>query len=253
MTGGDNIVGSVERSIEIVAAIQDLNGARVTELADHLDLPASTVHNHLATLSKHRFLVKEDGVYQIGLRYLELGGYARHRKLAYDLAFDIVDQLAEETAERAQFIVEEHGRGIYLHTAIGSNAVELDARIGKVTYLHSSAAGKAILSQLPRKRVDEILDRWGMTKFTGETIIDRSVLYADLEEIRERGYSFTEGEEFEGIRSVGVPVTCPDGTVLGGFSVSGPSNRMKYKLFRDEIPDMILGAANELELNITYA
>jgi len=66
------------------------------------------------------------------------------------MAEDIVEQLAEQTEERAQFIVEEHGRGVYLHTATGNHAVQVNSRLGRVKSLHNSASGKAILSRCPK-------------------------------------------------------------------------------------------------------
>lgn len=44
----------------------------------------------------------------------------------------------------------------------------------------------------------------------------------------------------------------PDGEVIGGLSVSGPINRMDSEWFDEELPKLLLGATDELELNITY-
>lgn len=245
-------IESVERSFEIVDAVQELDGARVTELANYLDLPPSTVHSHLKTLESCRYLVKEGDIYQIGLEFLVRGGYARIRKAAYKMAFDTVEELATETEERAQFIVEEHGRGIYLHTATGSHAVQVNSRIGGVSYLHASAAGKAILAHSPESKRDEIIDKWGLRRFTDNTITDRRELEEELQTIRNRGFSFNEEESIEGLRAVGAPVLDASGQIVGSFSVSGPTNRMKGDWFDSEIPDLLLGAANELELNIEF-
>jgi IclR family acetate operon transcriptional repressor len=37
------------------------------------------------------------------------------------------------------------------------------------------------------------------------------------------------------------------------LSVSGPIHRLKGEWFEKEIPDLLLGTANELELNIRYS
>lgn len=246
-------IEAVERSLEIVDAIQKLDGARVTELADYLDWAPSTVHSHLKTLEHHRYLVKEGDAYNIGLEFLNRGGYARERKKAYRMAEEIVEQLAEQTEERAQFIVEEHGRGVYLHTATGNHAVQVNSRLGRVKSLHNSASGKAILSQLPEERVEEIVDRWGLEASTENTITDYDELLAELELVRDRGVSFNREESTKGLHALGVPVVGSYGQVIGSFGISGPSNRFKGELFETELPDLLLGAANELELKITYS
>jgi DNA-binding IclR family transcriptional regulator len=40
---------------------------------------------------------------------------------------------------------------------------------------------------------------------------------------------------------------------MGALSVSGPAHRMKGEWFESEIPDLLLGSTNELELNLEYA
>ncbi|WP_440766290.1 IclR family transcriptional regulator domain-containing protein [Natronorubrum sp. DTA7] len=75
------------------------------------------------------------------------------------MAKPYVQTLAEETQERAQFVVEDHGLGIYLYVETDSNAVRAGFGIGRQIHLHCSSAGKSILAQYSRDRVDTILDR----------------------------------------------------------------------------------------------
>lgn len=246
-------IKALERSLEIIDAVQELNGARVTELAEYLDYPASTVHSHLATLQQNEYLTKEGDVYHIGLKFLYLGGYAGCRTPGYRMAAEVVENVAAETEERAQFMIEEHGWAVYVYTATGDHAVQVHARVGRRTHPHASAAGKSILAHLPDHRVEEILESRPLTGFTENTITDREMLEAELQQIRERGYSFNKEESISGLCAVGVPVKGPDGRVIGGLSVSGPAHRMKGEWFTSEIPDLLLGSANELELNIAYS
>jgi DNA-binding IclR family transcriptional regulator len=246
-------VKSDKTLLDIVLALQRLNGAGVTELATELGIAKSTVHSHLKTLLEYEFVVNERGRYHLGLRFLDLGETARHRKEEYQPIRDKVEELATQTDERAQFIVPEHGYGIYLYRAIGSHAVRTDSRIGKHIHLHASSSGKAILAHMPEERVDEIIEKRGLPAQTENTITDPDVLKAELEAVRERGHAINKEESTEGLRAVGVPVLGPTGEVLGALSVSGPTHRMKGEWFETQIPDMILGAANEVELNITFS
>lgn len=243
-------VTSVERSYEIVHALQDLNGARIQELAAHLDLAPSTVHKHFKTLEGMGYVRQEGDEYRIGMRFLTIGGYVRNSSDGYRLAIELVSRLVEEVDERAQFVVENGGRGIYLHTEVSQHAVQIDRYIGKRRYLHASASGKSILANLPEQRVEEIIDRWGLPPETPATITDREELYDELERIRSTGVAFNDGESVKGLRAVGVPVITPRGTVLGAFSVSGPAHRLKGDFYEEELPDLLLGFANELELNL---
>lgn len=245
-------VKSTQTTFRILETIEERDGARLTELAEQLDLAKSTVHQQLSTLYDLGYVVKEDERYHLGLKFLTLGEHARSRKEVSRLAKPLVADLAEQTGERAQFMVEEHGRAYYVHTEQGEHAVQADRRVGKRRYLHSSAGGKAILAHMPDDAVSDVIDRWGLPPETEHTITDPKVLFTALEEIRERGYSFNEEESINGLHAVGVPLTYSDGTVFGSFSISGPAHRIKGEVFEETLPDLLLGTANELELNTAY-
>ena len=247
-------LSTIHRAFDVIDALRELEGARVTELADHLELAPSTTDKYLATLEAEGCAVKEGDEYHIGMEFLDIGTYAKYRKKGYQLCTQKVTEIAEATGERVQFVIEEHGLGIYLHTeASDENAVMIDRRDGVHRHLHSTAAGKAILAELPASRIDEIIAEHEMPAETDQTIVDRASLDAELDRIREAGVSYNDEESVEGLRAVGVPVFRPDGVVLGAFSVSGPTNRLKADQFREELPSLLLGHANEIELNLRYA
>ena len=244
-------LSTTRTSFAIIEEIAQRGGGRVTELASALDLAPSTVHSHLATLCEAEYVTKEGDIYQLGLAFLELGEHVRTRTDAYSIAESYTEQLATETESRAVFVVEEYGRGVYLHTFSGEHAVWKYSTVGKRAPLHATAAGKSILSHLPADRVDEIIDERGLTAETANTITDRESLMDDLERTRERGYAINDEEQLEGVKAVGVPVSGPSGQVLGAFSVASPANRMQGEWFETELPDIVLATVNEFQLEIS--
>lgn len=249
-----NTLQTTENTIHIVKALKRLDTAGVTELATHLDMSKSTVHEHLATLKEYDYVTKhDDGTYSIGLGFFEMGEYARKRRKIYEIARPEVTSLAEETGELANLLVEEHGRGVYLYRARGESAVTLDTHTGKRRYLHNTALGKAILAHLPEERVTEILDTHGLPASTKNTITDRGVLFEELEKIYERGVAYCGQERVEGLQCVAAPILSNDDRVLGAISVAAPTTRMEGRRFEEEIPALILQAANVIEINVTYS
>lgn len=242
-----------ETLLDIVEHLHDDAGATVTEIANELGYAKSTVHNHLSTLYGRGYVLKDGTAYHLGLRFLAVGERTRNRYPASQLAKEKVDDLARETGERAQFIVEEHGDGVYLHRALGERAVRTDPGIGNRIPLHATAAGKAILANVSEERLFDIAERTAFEAITERTITDESALRDELEEIRERGYAFNDQENLDGLRAVGVPITGPNDEVIGALSVSGPNHRFKGESFERELPNLLLGTANELELNIAYS
>ena len=43
---------TVERTADIISYLEEMNGARITEIAERYDLAASSVHSHLTTLTQ---------------------------------------------------------------------------------------------------------------------------------------------------------------------------------------------------------
>jgi DNA-binding IclR family transcriptional regulator len=244
---------TTETSLEVVEALYKLEGGRIEEIAEYLNAAPSTVHRHLTTLRARDYVTKEGDVYQLGLQFLTIGGYIQYSERGYQLAKDKVQQLALMTNERVQFITEEHGQRVYIHASVGENAVQTDAHIGKRGSLHCSAAGKAILAALPKERVEEIIDTQGLPQVTPNTITDRKALFEELEAIKERGVAFNREESIIGLNAAGTVIQRSDGSVLGAISISGPAQRFKGDKLQKEIPDLLLGATNEIELNLEYA
>lgn len=248
-----NAVKSVETGFDILDTLKELDGAGVSELADHLEIPKSTAHNYLSTLVQEEYVVKDGSKYHVGIRPLEYGAYARSQLDIYEIAKPEVDELAATTGELANLMIEEHGRGSYLHRARGEKAVQVEAHVGTRVPLHETGLGKAILAHLPEERVNEIVDRHGLCGSTANTVTDQAELDEELNQIHEEGVAFDDEERISGLRCVAAPILSRDDRILGAISVSGPSNRIQGDRFRDELPSRVLEAVNVIELNVTYS
>ena len=248
-----NPVRTTMRSFDVLETLRNLDGARLTKVADHLDLPNSTVHSHLSTLSERGYVVKEGDIYQVSLRFLDFGEWARRRHRVYEIARPEVDELAATTGEMANLLVEQNGYGVYLYEAYNETAVPLDSRPGKHVSLHVTAVGKAILAHLSDRRVAEIIDEHGLEKLTPNTITDREVLRDNLEAIRERGYAVDDEERISGTRCVATPLKTEDGTVVAAVSVSGPTTRLDDGRIEEEVASALEAARNVVELKLAYA
>lgn len=247
----DSAVRTTQRTFEILHELRELQGAGVSELASHLDLPKSTVYRHLTTLEETRYVIREEDEFHVSLRFVEMANYARERYSHLDQAQPIVEEIAEELGERSVFAVEEHGQAVYLYRGTSSHAVETGSSVGTRRYLHTIASGKAILAHLPESRIDEILETHGLPARTPHTITDEETLYETLESIRDRGIAFNREECVEGLTSIAAPVFGPADTVVGAIAVSGPSRRLSGDWY-DDAADYLLGMVNELELNLAH-
>lgn len=244
-------VRTTEKTLAIVETLRELESARLYELDEELDMTKGAIHNHLSTLREHGYVSKNDNQYELSLKFLTLGGHVRAQHPLYQFGRPKARQLANQTGLLVNLMKEENGRGVYLFQARGEEAVNLDTHVGYRIRLHHIAVGKAILAYLPRERIDEIVERWGLPAVTGNTITEKPELLEELEQIRERGYATDVGERTEGLCCIGAPVLVDD-EPLGAISVSAPTSRLEGHGFDDEMTSEVKSTADAIALDIRY-
>jgi DNA-binding IclR family transcriptional regulator len=247
-------ITSVTNACDIIKHIRRHGEATVSEVAAEMDLTPSTVHTYLATLQEASYVIKEGGAYRLGPQLLTLGESVRHHDKLFRAAKEQVEELTQETGESVHLIIEHDGKLFGLYERFGENAVGIEYHNRKreqpLNHLHCTAAGKAILSELPDDEVEAIVEKSGMPRNTCQTISERDRLLEELETISERGYAHADEEQMDGLRAVGAPVVTPQTGVVGAIAVSGPTARLSGERFEEHIPNMVVQAANICEINL---
>lgn len=239
-------VKTADTLLSVIDQLQALDGAGVTELATHLGMAKSTVHDHLATLHEHGYVVKRGNTYHLGLRFLDHGTHARDQFSPRSAVVPAIRRLAEDTGESVWFVVEEHGRAVYLHRSIGVRGIDVVRRPGRQIGIHATAAGKAILANYSDDRIREIVAERGLERLTLKTVTDVESLLGDVEKVRNEGVAVTAGEAHPSLGAVAASVSV-SGRTLGAVSVSGPEQRL-VRNRRDEIVDELLATVDEIEI-----
>jgi DNA-binding IclR family transcriptional regulator len=250
---GEVPVNSVATSFRIIELLYEDEPLTPSEVAEKLDIAVSTAHRHLMTLNQFGYISKEGMTYKLGLRFLEIGEQSRHQLKIYRVAKAKIDQLAEKTGEAAQLMAEEKGIGIRLYLKGGEQSVTTNTMAGQHVCLHTNATGKAILANLPETRREEIINQMQLPKQTENTVTDPDRLKELLGEVRERGFAFNDEERIRGLRGVATPIKGKDDEVVAAISISGPLKRFKGDWFQEELPSILSGAANEIELKLKYS
>jgi len=219
---------TTETSLEVLDAVAEMDDPTVSEVGSELDMAVSTAHKHLQTLRESGLVVKRDDRYQLGLKLFHLGTAAKRRDSQLMLAREKTYEIADRTSEVVNFSVLENGRAITIFDSLDTGTLQGFQR-GQYFYLHSTAAGKAMLAEMDDAEIESIIDQWGLPKMTEYTITDRETLDEELDLVRRRGYAVNEQESWENLKAVAVPVLGSDGEVLGAMDISGPPHRISYE------------------------
>ena len=205
-TGTPDRVRTTQTVFDIVEYVKEQDGTTITEVADAIGCAKSTAHRHLSTLHELGYVVVDPDGYHVGLRFLDLGQHARKRLQGYELVKKKVEELANQTGERAQFLVEEHGEAVYVHRTFGEHAIRTDPGIGSRIPLHAASAGKAILAHMDPTKRNDIIEQADFDPITDATITDPKQLRDELQIVQQQGYSYNREENLDGLHAVGVPV-----------------------------------------------
>jgi DNA-binding IclR family transcriptional regulator len=238
-------VKSVQRAFELINRLQVLGGATPGQLTQELDLSKSSVHNYLATLEMDGYVVNDGGTYRLGLRFLTHGAAARTMAGIERPIVQTVETVAKQVDQSTWWVTEEYGRGFFMENALPRDGTEAYGSVGKRSYLHTHALGKAILALCPDDYVEQVADYQGFPAQTRRTTTDLDELRSDLAEVRNHGFAVSEGEAVLGILSVGVAFEDVEDRrhALGvfGHSRNFAGNRA------ENIGQQLVGAVRDLE------
>lgn len=237
----------MERAFMIIELIKQGDCSTLSEFAEQLDCSESTIHYYLKTLERNKYIVRDENGYQIGLRFLTLGGRAKrqhkiYQKISRKALETLLDELSERTEEIAMLATEEYGKCHVLYVSRQSEG-RRGFHIGTEHSLCLTAVGKAILSTYDDETVFDIIDSRSTSSTQdptndlerqGETMVDK------LQRIRNRGFAFNDQERIEGERGIAVPVIdeqnkgvaiCSVGIVGSVDNIEKPDTSLKSRRF----------------------
>ena len=97
---------------------------------------------------------------------------------------------------------------------------EINGRQLWLNSMHATAAGRVILAARGEAYLERFLEQSELRKFNPQTKNMPEQLRAEVEKTRRDGFSVVEDEHVVGFISVAIPVTTPQGKLLGGLASS---------------------------------
>jgi len=248
---GSKTIRSVENAFRILEELRHREQTGVTELAEAVGLSKATVHHYLATLYEQDFVERSESGYRLGLRPLSYGGIAREREKVFQIGKESVDRLANETGETARLVVERRRYCITIYQSTRRRD-GVHTHLGTQEHLHSTAAGKAMLSAMDDDRIARIITGRELPRHTENTITSTEELRSEIGTIRSSGIAFDDREQFDDVRCVATALVTEDDGLLGAISVNGPIGRINDRAFHEEIPQQLRNTAGVIESDATY-
>ncbi|AEG51224.1 transcriptional regulator, IclR family [Sphingobium chlorophenolicum L-1] len=231
-TRGPKAITRVLDLLALLAGKQD--GMSLTELSAIMAVPKSTFIDTLRGLCDMHYLSCQEGRYRLGPAAYHFASRITRHWSAPEMIRAEVKQLAAETRESVGFAIAdwEIGQAIYTEASNSPQPVRYAMQAGLRAPLYASAAGRVLMAYAPTEQAEDYLAHAQLRQLTENTRTDPHAIRAALVEIRERGYCASFGEMLSDTAALAVPVSGPDGDLLGALMLAAPLDRMKQNFER---------------------
>jgi DNA-binding IclR family transcriptional regulator len=211
----------------------------VRELGRELGVNPTTVFRLMKTLQGAGY-VERNAItqrYVLGPKVVELGALYAHLNPMPSVALKVFESYTNRFQYNFYLGALRSNELIYLVRLEGNGPIRVSAEPGARISLYSSALGKVLLAFQDEAFVSEFLKKARLKAFTPFTITDRDLLLKQLREVREQGWALNNGEQYEDIGAVGVPVCDQRGQVVASVSLAYPKYLVQEQ--RLKIPEMV--------------
>jgi len=242
-------VGSIAKCFDVLEA---LNAAgrpvALTELAALAGQERSAVQRITHTLKTLGYLRQhpQTRAFTIAGRMLEFG----HTVLTTDpvraQAYAFLERLNAATGETVNLMELEGHDIVYVARFPSAHAVSVDLHVGSRLPAFCTAAGRAILAQMPEPQAMALLATAPRKAMTAHTVTDLAGLKRILADARKTGYALNDQEAFIGDVSVAAALTDRGGNVVGAINIAVPSPRWKTEDVRRKLAPRVLATAREI-------
>ncbi len=225
--------------LELVA--EHPTGITLADISRRLDIPKSSLHPLVTTLSARRYL---------SYNHREEQYYAGESLFVYGNKFinnvDILEQIRGVLLSVNQKINETLYFGVlsgldvlYLVKMDLFSQFRVMSNPGNKLPAYSTGYGKALLSQYSPEQIERLYPEGTLKPITEHTIRTVAELNSQLSEVRRTGFSYEKGESTDGIQCVATSIDV-DGVILAGMSVAVPEFRYSSEreaLFKELLLD----------------
>jgi IclR family transcriptional regulator, pca regulon regulatory protein len=239
---------SLERALAILEKIAARPGGLTNkQISEELGIATSTCSYILGRLEREGYLARAaaTGRYEIGLKVLAIARGALRQVNFGKMAESVLQRLSTETGLETLIGVLDHERLMVVRRVASDELPEADVDTGTEFPAHAMATGKVLLAHLPVEAVEALVAEKGLAKLTSKTISSADQLFAELAQVRTRGYSLAD-EEFQlGMRSIAVPIVDSGRAVRAALAVIGST---KQPIWREQsaVLEALKAAAREI-------
>ena len=219
-----SVLEKATQILDVVAEAPD--AATLTSIAQRLGQPRSSTHRLLSELVQLGLLFRIGAAnYVPGPRLARWGEAASGVSDIVRISKAAMVRLRDDVGESVHLYVRQRDRRVCVSAVEGNYELRHFTEVGKPLPLSVGASGKVLLAFADQATRAQELRRVAREPLTARAP-NLEELTAQLDEIRETGWSMSFGEREEGLAAAAVPIRDQAGGVSAALAISGPTARL---------------------------
>ena len=225
-------------------------GAREAERATGID--RSAVSRIFRQLENSGWVeqVDDGGTYTVGPEMFAVAAAVRERDSVWRAADPLLRALTDRFDETTYLTNRRHHHVVFTDKADCARPIRYVVELNQPFPLTTGAAGRAILSALSVKDIDEVLAE-GLPAYTPTSITDPEKYRSQLDRDRRLGYAYSKSGWILRGAGVGSPFFDAAGACTGAITLSAPADRLTSAEVRT-IGPAVRDAARQLSRRLGY-
>lgn len=206
---------------------------KLQDIAAALNMNVSTTLRYITSMCTSGYAKQDKDTLQYSLT-MKICGIANRVTENMELS-EIVKPFLREVSsyfnESSCVSVSENMQVVYI--AVNRNndyMIRTNQKVGKFSPMHCTGSGKLLLTEQDETYIDEMIQRYGLNKFTEHTITDKQELIKEIERVRNEKIAYDNEEIEMGAMCIAVPIYNYTGHIIAAMSVTGPKFRMEGKI-----------------------
>ncbi|WP_417727837.1 IclR family transcriptional regulator [Roseovarius sp.] len=243
---------TIPTNLRLLMVIEEIARAGVpitpTEINAALGLPKPTIHRLFATLEEEGFLQRDlDGrSYSPGPRLRTLAGGVLSSLRIRTARQAILQQLSREIGETCNITLPDRDAMIYLERVETQWPLRIQLPIGTRVPFYCTASGKMYLSTLTRSHLMRYLAATELKARTPNTLTEPNALLAEIQQVRDQGYSLDREEFMQDMIALAVPIFDVNDRLMATLAFHAPTQR-----FSVDKALQYLGAMRQASLDLS--
>lgn len=233
-----DFVGSVRHAFAVLKAFDKDNfEMTLSSVSERTGMTRAGARRYLLTLEHLGYIRKDDRLFRLTPRVLELGFSFLSTVPLADIIRPYLQRITRETGEISGLAVLDEGDIVHISASTVQRMLAPTLTIGRRFNALYASSGRAIAAFLVPAQIEDLLKRCEIAALTPHSLKTKQEIRDELQVTRRQGYAIVDQEVEAGVRSIAVPVLNRQGVPLAAVTIlTNVATVSKKQLLEEMLP-----------------